>query len=161
MKKTILIIFLVIGITSQSQTFGYKKDKDYTYIMAGSSYAKIPHTKEYTPNFILTTGARYNLVDISINYEYVKLNPDYHSYFAQLQIAPLDIHNYEFLIGCKYGRVLRDATYFYSGFNGEVRAKFNWLILSITGSYDYRGDLEMYSSSNWKFNSNLKIGYKF
>lgn len=161
MKKIILILFLVIGITTQSQTFGHNQDKDYTYILVGTSYAKTPHTKNYTPNFIVTAGARYNLLDISINYEYVKLKPDYHSYFAQLQIVLLEIHNYEFLIGGKYGRVIRDMTYFYSGVNGEIRAKFNWFIVSLSGSYDYRGDLEIYNSSNWKFTSHLKVGYKF
>tara|TARA_R110002012_G_scaffold300532_1_gene500379 strand:+ start:542 stop:1027 length:486 start_codon:yes stop_codon:yes gene_type:complete len=161
MNKMILIIFLAIGISVQSQTFGYNQDKDYKYVSLGSSYAKTPQTTDYTPNFILTIGARYNLIDISINYEYVKLSPDYHSYFAQVQIVPLDLHNYEFLLGAKYGRVLRDVTYFYSGFNGEIRAKFNWFILSLTGSYDYRGDLEIYNSSSWRFTSHFKIGYKF
>jgi len=160
--QIILYTLLLIGVhkVGSAQTFGYEQSKDYAYILVGSSYAKTPHTNNYTPNAVATIGARYKLIDISVNYEYVHLKPGYHSYFAQLQIVPFEIHNYEFLIGGKYGRIIRGYTYFYSGVNGEVRAKFNWFIVSLCGSYDYRGDLEIYESSNWKYTTHLKIGIK-
>ena len=125
MRLIIILNALLITVIATGQNFGYEQDKQYSYFAIGSSAATIPHTNKLTPNGILTAGVRYNLVDISLNYEFVRLTPDYHSYFAQVQLIPLDIHNFEFGAGMKYGRIIRveKGTYNYYGFNGEVPQK--------------------------------------
>ena len=165
--KVIIILnaLLVVTIATGQDHFGHEQDKQYAYVSVGSSYAVTPHTNNFTPNGIVTAGVRYELVDVSLNYEYVKLTPDYHSYFAQVQIMPLDIHNFEFGAGMKYGRIIRvdEGTFNYFGFNGEVRATYNKFFISLIGSYDYRGDIRLMWGDNsdyWKFSSHLKIGIK-
>ena len=167
MKKTILILFLAIGITAQAQIFDKDyNDKSYAYFSVGSSYAKTPHTNNFTPNGILTAGVFWNVFDISLNYEYVKLTPDYHSYYTQALVRPFTIRQFEFLVGAKYGRIIRgdEGTYNYLGGTGEVRWNFGdkWFI-SLQGNYDRRGDI-LYKWGNnsdyWKYTTHLKIGIK-
>jgi len=166
--RTVIILALLLGLVTYCNAqnhFGYEQDKQYAYASVGSSYAKTPYTNNFTPNGIVTVGVRYELADISINYEYVKLTPEYHSYFLQAQIIPLDIHNFEFGAGMKYGRIIRGdiGTYNYFGFNGEIRATYNKFFISLMGSYDYRGDIRYVWGDNsdyWKYTTHLKIGIK-
>jgi hypothetical protein len=168
MKKTILIIFLAIGITAQAQIFDKDyNDKSYAYFSVGSSYATTPHTNNFTPNGIFSAGVFWNVFDISLNYEYVKLTPDYHSYYTQALVRPFTIRQFEFLIGAKYGRIIRvdEGTYNYFGGTGEIRYNIHHckLFISLQGNYDRRGDI-LYKWGNdsdyWKYTTHLKIGIK-
>lgn len=166
MKLIIILNALLITVIASGQHFRYEQDKQYSYFSIGSSAATTPHTNDLVLNGIATAGVRYELIDISINYEYVNIQPNYHSYFAQLQVMPLDIHNFEFGIGGRYGRIIRPTkgTFNYFGVNGEIRFtpwKKSKIYLSLMGSYDYRGDIRiMWGDDYWKFSSHFKIGIK-
>lgn len=167
--KTLVKIFIIINaMLIVAVATGQHFDKDYqlnkySYFSMGSSYAKVPHIKEFTPNVIATAGVFYNGFDVSLNYEYVKLTPDYHSYFAQVMYRPFTIRKFEFLAGVKYGRIIRETegTYSYLGFTGEIRYNINKFFISLQSNYDRRGDiLYKWGGKHWKYTTHLKIGIK-
>jgi hypothetical protein len=166
MKKTILIIFLAIGITAQAQIFDKDYNvKSYAYFSAGSSYATTPHTNNFTPNGIVTAGVFWNVFDVSINFEYVDLEPDYFSYTSQVLVRPFTYRKFEPLIGLSYGRVIRvdEGTYNYFGVVGEIRYNISKFFVSLTGDYSYRGDIRYVWGDNsdyLKLSSHLKLGIK-
>jgi len=175
MKKLIYLI-LLIGITANAQYRTFKLNDTYSYFQLGSSTATEPHTDKLILNGIFTAGVRYKMVDISINYEYADLAPDFHSYFIGLQIIPLSLGNFEFGIGGKYGRLLRDGdgVFNYYGITAETRYTFKkkhkrhkkepTFFISLAGSEDYRGDIhEYWANDYWDafvYSVYFKIGIK-
>ena len=165
--RIILIINAMLFVTiASSQVFDKDyNDKSYAYFSIGSSYAKVPHTNEFTPNGIVTAGVFYNVFDISINYEYVKLTPDYHSYYAQAMVRPFTYKKLEPLAGLRYGRIIRvdEGTYNYFGVVAELRYNFNKFFVSLEGDLSYRGDIRYVWGDNsdyWKLSSHIKFGIK-
>ena len=164
--KTLILILLTSTIAiAQNNHFGKEPlDNDYGYFTIGSSSAVKPHTNDLILNAIVTAGVRYKIFDISVNAEYVNLDPKYLSYFFTLQVIPITINNFEFGIGFKKGNIIRvdNETYDLLGVNGEVRfTPFKRLFISLVGNYDYRGDIEsMWGEDYFIYTTHLKIGIK-
>ena len=160
--KTILIF--LIGFTALGQYAPKQLDNDYGYVLIGSSSAVKPHTNDLILNGIVTAGVRYKIFDISINAEYVNLDPKYLSYFFTLQVMPITINNFELGIGFKKGNIIRvdNETFDLLGVQGEVRYTIGKrFFLSLVGSYDFRGDIEsMWREDYMVFTTHLKIGVK-
>ena len=140
---------------------------DYKYFSVGSEYAVKPHTNKPILSILATAGVTYgyNFVwDISVNYQYTNLTPKYHSYFAQVQVIPFTYKGIEFLVGGKYGRVIRtesqSGTYLLYGGNGEIRYGKKWFV-SLMGSYDFRGDIAYWWGEDyWVYSTHIKVGIK-
>ena len=155
MKKLTLLILLTLA-TTQAQVI------DYQYFAVGSSYATIPHTNTFTPNVLLQAGIVYKIWDVSINCELVELEPNYLSYYAQLQVLPFpDVYGVEMLTGIKYGRVIRDGgAYLYGGVQGELRYGKKFFV-SLQLSYDYRSDIRyVWGKDYFVYTTHLKLGIK-
>ena len=162
MKKLILLL-LLIGTTATAQYRRQPLNDNYAYFALGTSAATIPHTDILIANGIFTAGVRDRLFDVSINYEYVNLKPKYHSYFIGLQVIPLTLGNFEFGIGGKYGRVIRESegVYTYAGGNAETRFTVKNFFISLVGNYDYRGDIHsQWGKDYFVYTTNIKIGIK-
>ena len=159
--KTILIF--LIGFTALGQYAPKQLDNDYAYFSIGSSSAVKPHTNELILNGIITAGVRYKLFDISINTEYVNLDPKYLSYYFTLQVMPITIYNFEMGVGFKKGNIIRldNETYDLLGIQGEVRYTLGRFFGSLVGSYDFRGDIEAAWGKDYLvYTTHFKVGVK-
>jgi len=174
--KTITLLILLLGVTVNAQYRVFKINDTYAYFQLGSSSATEPHTDRLILNGIFTAGVRYKITDISINYEYYNLKPDFHSYFIGVQVIPFSLGNFEFGTGIKYGKLLRNdlGVYNYYGLTAETRYTFKkkhrrhvkepTFFVSLAGSKDYRGDIHQFWADNYwdafVYSVYLKLGIK-
>lgn len=159
--KTILIF--LISFTALGQYAPKPLDNIYSYVSIGSSSAVKPHTNQLILNGIVTAGVRYKLFDISLNTEYVNLDPKYLSYFFTVQVMPITIYEFELGLGIKKGNIIRmdNKTFDLVGVQGEIRYTLGKFFGSLVGNYDFRGDTStMWGKDYMVYTTHLKIGIK-
>ena len=175
-SKVLILLLLLIGTTATAQYAPSELNQEYGYFQGGLSGATKPHTEEIIFNGVFTAGVRYRLFDISANYEYADLRPYYNAWFASVKLVPITTGNFEFLIGGRYGRVMReDFVYLHYGAEGEIRYTFKKkhhrhnnkpsFFVALTGTYTFGGDkahlwgVKTYWD-NFTYSSYFKLGIK-
>ena len=175
MKTLTLLLLLSLTATAQYRTS--KLNQEYSYFQAGLSGATKPHTDKLILNGVIAVGVRYSIFDVSINYEYANLKPKYHSYFISVNVIPLTLGNFEFLIGGRYGRVAREyeGVYLYYGAEGEIRYTFKKkhhrhkrgaaFFIALSNNYTFGGDKEHLWGAedyldNFTYSSYFHLGIK-